>query len=624
MPLSVARRAELRSVLLLAALALATGLLGLGNHGLWNPDEPRDAGIGREMWETGSWVVARLTGLPFLEKPPLYWWLQGALFSLRGVDISSARLASALFGLGTVASTYLLGRRFFSREAATLGGLLLLTTSTFAGHSHTASIDPALLFSMTGALACFAHAEPAQGTRRVALLIGMDAFLAAGFFSKGLLGVGLPVLSMLTYLLCAGRLRGFLVPLAGAAAVVCALAGAWLWEVHRELGPSAVREFLIDNHLERLLPHLATKAVGHRGPFYYYALKAPRDFLPWWPLALLALAGARREWPRLAREEREGLTLLLCTLVPTFLVFSIAGTKRAVYLLPLAPAVVLLAGWGLAAELARPRWQERVEMLSRRGALCAAAAAPGFVACFGASTLLWGASLALAGLGVLSERARDAASERWVRALALTAVAWACLLVAGPPLLDAERSLETAARELDAALPRAAPLRVVSPSESLRGIAAFYLERPVSVVFDPSQLNQLDAESIAWIVVESEGTRDAAFEVLRGTALSYRVVHERTELPARFWVLAVGPPDLLAQRFATLPYLARSGSSGHSGRTTSSVAATSTVSSGWMRLYASAIRLAAPAQSCAAAYASETVRSCVAGAGFPSACCQAL
>jgi 4-amino-4-deoxy-L-arabinose transferase-like glycosyltransferase len=51
--------------------------VGISNE-LWTPDEPRDAAIGRAMWESGDWIIPRLNGAPFLEKPPFYWWVQSS------------------------------------------------------------------------------------------------------------------------------------------------------------------------------------------------------------------------------------------------------------------------------------------------------------------------------------------------------------------------------------------------------------------------------------------------------------------------------------------------------------------------------------------------------------------
>ena len=68
-------------VLLWASLALLS-LLGLG-RGLWTPDEPREAEISREMRATPG-MIPTLNGEPFLEKPPLYYWMVAGAFALGG------------------------------------------------------------------------------------------------------------------------------------------------------------------------------------------------------------------------------------------------------------------------------------------------------------------------------------------------------------------------------------------------------------------------------------------------------------------------------------------------------------------------------------------------------------
>src|SRR4051812_29064838 len=98
----------MKTALPLAFLAAALALFALGTtrRGLWNPDEPREAEIAREMWTRGDPIVPHLNGAPFLEKPPLYAWVTGAMFTLAGkADPAGSRVASMLAGAGVVALT---------------------------------------------------------------------------------------------------------------------------------------------------------------------------------------------------------------------------------------------------------------------------------------------------------------------------------------------------------------------------------------------------------------------------------------------------------------------------------------------------------------------------------------
>src|SRR5262249_9814046 len=184
--------------------------VGISNE-LWTPDEPRDAAIGRAMWESGDWIIPRLNGAPFLEKPPLYWWVQSILFAAFGrASPTLARLPSAMFGFLSLLLTYALGRRFFSMEACLTGCLILLSTALFSLTTHWIVVDNALLFAVTGTWALFAHSETRVGAARQAMLLAMYVFLAIAFLTKGVVGLGIPALGIGVYLLWSRRMVRFL------------------------------------------------------------------------------------------------------------------------------------------------------------------------------------------------------------------------------------------------------------------------------------------------------------------------------------------------------------------------------------------------------------------------------
>ena len=80
-----------RGAFLLLALSGALLLFRLGTVPLLGPDEPRYARVAVEMHRAGEWVTPTLQGQPWLEKPPLYYWLAGAAFSVLGETEAAAR-----------------------------------------------------------------------------------------------------------------------------------------------------------------------------------------------------------------------------------------------------------------------------------------------------------------------------------------------------------------------------------------------------------------------------------------------------------------------------------------------------------------------------------------------------
>jgi 4-amino-4-deoxy-L-arabinose transferase-like glycosyltransferase len=80
------RRNRLHALVLLLTLALGLLLFvwRLGSTGLVDETPPLFAAAARAMAESGDWLIPRVNGLPRYDKPPLVYWLMGALYALPG------------------------------------------------------------------------------------------------------------------------------------------------------------------------------------------------------------------------------------------------------------------------------------------------------------------------------------------------------------------------------------------------------------------------------------------------------------------------------------------------------------------------------------------------------------
>src|SRR4051812_29075938 len=194
---------------------------------LFEPDEGRYAQIPREMLQRGDWVVPRLFGEPYLDKPPLYYWLVMLSYAALGAHDWSARLVPALAVHLTVLLTYLLGRRSLGERTAFLGALLLALAPGFFGMGRLLLLDGLLALWVT--LALFAGFEAV----RTAALGWRWWLLAAAACGLGVLTKGpVIVLLVLPPLWLYGRLTPGAAPLswralAAFAAVVLALPLPW-------------------------------------------------------------------------------------------------------------------------------------------------------------------------------------------------------------------------------------------------------------------------------------------------------------------------------------------------------------------------------------------------------------
>ncbi|MEO8223701.1 MAG: glycosyltransferase family 39 protein, partial [Gammaproteobacteria bacterium] len=333
------------------------------------PDEPLIAEVAREMLASGDWVVPRLQGTPFLEKPPLHYMAVAVSYRTFGVSPMSARLPVALAALLATLATYLLGARLFDRRTGFWGALLLPTGYMFLRTAAFCVVDGMLaLWVVAGFLAAsYAFGED----RRPWAIPALYTAAALAFLTKGPVGPALLAPGVVAFALTvSGGSRFFLsrAHLLGLG-LFAGLTGSWMLALAGAGGRDFVWEAVIANSVGRFLqvPGLVprTSSIGeHVFPWYDYLLMLPSRFLPWTPLLLLvvvmgfprlvgALAANRRveasQVDRYPWSER----FLGVPLLVSFVVLSAASVKRSIYLVPLYPLITLLVARYLR-ELCRP------------------------------------------------------------------------------------------------------------------------------------------------------------------------------------------------------------------------------------------------------------------------------
>ncbi|HYX24201.1 MAG TPA: glycosyltransferase family 39 protein, partial [Thermoanaerobaculia bacterium] len=328
-------------------LAILIAFAGIGSHSLWSPDEPTGAAVGRAMLDSGDLIVPRLNGEPFLEKPPLYWWVQVAAFRVFGVSDTVARVPSALFSALTLLAAYAIGRRLGGPRQGLLSVVVLGTTLVFVQNLGRVVVDPALTFFVAVAHLGFAILAEPRSAPEVSeawwtrLLIAVAIPLA--FLSKGVVAIGLGAGPPVVYLLATRRgraLRELALLAALGVPIFALLVAPWALALYRAAGWAGLQECLIANTASRFVHTAQSARFGHTQPFYYYLGLGPLLLLPW-TLALPAMlrAGILRG--------SEARRLLLATVGLGVLLLSAASSKREMYLMPLLPAWSACVAWWL-------------------------------------------------------------------------------------------------------------------------------------------------------------------------------------------------------------------------------------------------------------------------------------
>jgi len=146
----------------------------LGAIGLVGPDEPRYAWIARAMAETGDWVTPRLWGLPWFEKPILYYWAAAIGFRLHLPAEWAARLPSAIAALAAAKAIAWFARRHYGADEDSIATPTLLAPVIFAtsvaaiGFARAATPDMLFSAAITLAMVCAASVLGRTGALRAA------------------------------------------------------------------------------------------------------------------------------------------------------------------------------------------------------------------------------------------------------------------------------------------------------------------------------------------------------------------------------------------------------------------------------------------------------------------------
>src|SRR5262245_58347073 len=170
------------SLLLLLLLPAALLYPTRGFH-LLEPDEGRYAQIPKEML-SGSWVVPTLQGEPYLDKPPLMYWLVALSYRAFGVTPEAARLVPAICVHLTILAVYFIGRRSIGERAAFWAALLLSVAPGFVSVARLLLLDGLLTLCVTVSVLCGFEAVR-TGTLKPGWWVASAIASGLGFLTKG-------------------------------------------------------------------------------------------------------------------------------------------------------------------------------------------------------------------------------------------------------------------------------------------------------------------------------------------------------------------------------------------------------------------------------------------------------
>lgn len=316
------------------ALALVVLFFHLGTYGLWEPDEARYAELAREMLAAHDFVVPHLNYVPYIEKPPLLYWLTSGSMKLFGINEFAARFVNAAAALIGVVATYFFTLRTLDYRRAVLAGAVLATSGLYAVMAQVLTTDMLLTAATTIAMFAF-FLQWLEGGRW--WLVCYFA-IGAAVLTKGPIGAALPLISGTIFLWNEGQLRDCIRRFHLIAGLVLVASMSLPWFIAITIRqPAFFNFYFVGENLRRFLE----PRYSHGEPLYFYLPVIAAGFLPW-SLATLVIPWGSLE-PRAVRR----FCLIAAATVLTL--FSAASAKLVPYILPAFPFVAIAAADGLMA-----------------------------------------------------------------------------------------------------------------------------------------------------------------------------------------------------------------------------------------------------------------------------------
>ncbi|MEH1943168.1 MAG: glycosyltransferase family 39 protein [Nostoc sp.] len=360
----------------------------LGNTGLIDETEPLFAEASRQMFVTGDWITPFFNGDTRFDKPALIYWCQAIAYAIIGVNEWAVRLPSAIAAFGLICLAFYTIQWYFAKEdeleqvsrptrryltSFIAAALMALNPETIIW-ARTGVSDMLLTGCIASALLCFflgyARKEGSreQGAGGVGGVGGVGGertinapspmpdslfpnkwylafyvLIAGAILTKGPVGIVLPALIVVAFLLYVGKFREVLreMRLLVGMLIILGLSVPWYALVIWRNGWNYINSFFGYHNLERF-----TEVVnGHSAPWYFYFLIVLLGFAPYsvyLPVSIVRLKfWQRSHWRSLERFQQFGLFAWFW-FASIFGFFTIAVTKLPSYVLPLMPAAAIL------------------------------------------------------------------------------------------------------------------------------------------------------------------------------------------------------------------------------------------------------------------------------------------
>lgn len=466
----------------------AFSLIGLGSYPLADTNEGLYAEIAREMAEGGNILIPHLLGVPYIEKPPLWYWLTAGWFHFFGMSETTARLTSAL-SMTLLAGSLALFLRFLGeRYTGMIAALLFATCWPTLLSARTVILDP--LFVTLLSVALLFYVQWYLRGRRILLLAGA-VLLALATLTKGWVAPVLAVGIVSLFRFFTRDHRAWL-GLFDGTALGLFLVVALPWHIAALLSQEGFAWFyFINEHVLRFLG-MRQPFDYHVGHAFFYVPWLAGVLLPWAPLLVLLA----RPVTRLDDISRIIKRFCQAWIAFPLLFFSASVAKAPYYLFIVLPPLALWLAMEIRGLLQRGYKHGSIALRCLAAALGLTVAGLWFISHSGTDDWLSHQGMLTGGMGVILACVAGATSltlfKRWYKVPSLRYGMLAGVGTLTFPLIllalqvlntrSADYSSQKIAQVLEQKVNPGTPVFVYRDFEDVFASLPFYLDANVHVI----------------------------------------------------------------------------------------------------------------------------------------------
>ena len=336
-------------ILILAIFCMVTFFAFLGSYPLIDVDETRYVRIAQEMLISNNFLTPVINGEIFLEKPPLFFWLEDISFLIFGVNEWAARIPMAIVASFGVFMTYYFGQKLVSKRFGLISALVLGANVIYIVLSHIAILD--LLLSVTMMVSTYFGILTlySQGKENWEQWLCFYIFCGLSALSKGLPGIIIPFGAVFLTYLFSKRLKDLFdfKKIGFGILILLLIFLPWHMMMYKVHGQAFINEYILKHHLARFVN---SAGINRKEPFWFFI---PVILVGFIPFAVTLLTVFINEIRKCINTYRNGFTLNLfryfspdivmnrrflsiniLLFLFIFLLFSSASTKLPTYILP--------------------------------------------------------------------------------------------------------------------------------------------------------------------------------------------------------------------------------------------------------------------------------------------------